>query len=49
MFNLDQVTLVDTNAVLEEAYKNAVIALFNAGYSKERLVEINNLSRVGKT
>lgn len=43
MFNLDQVTLIDANAVLEDAYKNAVIALFNAGYS------INNLSRVGKT
>lgn len=40
MFNLDQVTLIDANAVLEEAYKNAVIALFNAGYSKERLIDM---------
>ena len=40
MFNLDQVTLIDANAVLEEAYKNAVISLFNAGYSKERLIEM---------
>lgn len=40
MFNLDQVTLIDANAVLEDAYKNAVIALFNAGYSKERLIEM---------